>query len=72
MNTKVFDVIIEWYTKNINAIHSNEFCFEDDEHDRIFEIMKKIKPYEQISLSGLIFYIDNILFLSNFNKIVFS
>lgn len=37
------DVIVDWYEKNINKIHSNEFCFENEEHDRNFELLKKIR-----------------------------
>lgn len=37
------DVIIDWYRKNINGIHSNEFCFNNEEHDRVFDLTKKIR-----------------------------
>ena len=37
------DVIIDWYEKNINNIHSNQFCFNDEEHDRNFDLIKNIK-----------------------------
>ena len=37
------DVIIDWYEKNINDIHSNQFYFKDEEHDRIFNLTKNIR-----------------------------
>ena len=37
------DIILDWYGKNINRIHSNGFCFNDEEHDRIFDLLKKIR-----------------------------
>lgn len=37
------DVIIDWYEKNIYYIHSNQFCFEDEEHDRNFNLIKNIR-----------------------------
>lgn len=37
------DVIIDWYDKNINNIHSNQFCFNGEEHDRYFDLIKNIK-----------------------------
>lgn len=36
-------VINDWYEKNISGIHSNEFCFNGEEHDRIFNLIKKIQ-----------------------------
>lgn len=42
------DVIIDWYGKNINKIHTNQFCFNEDEHNRIFNMLKEIRKEMEI------------------------
>lgn len=37
------DSIIEWYNKNLTAIHSNELVISPDEHDRLFSVLKEIR-----------------------------
>jgi len=37
------DVIIEWYEENIHEIHNNNWVVYQDEHDRIFRILKELR-----------------------------
>ena len=36
-------VIIDWYEVNMDNIYSNQFCFNDGEHGRNFDLIKNIK-----------------------------